>query len=479
MNGYVVYGGGEVGNQCCDRLRKGGHEVCYGLDKMKCGEDIIQGIYTYSLGTEPKEDKDKLTVIICLTDGLLHKGVGDKLFDHGYRRIVFLPISFCIPDKAKRELTRQYNRFLQADSNLDNEIIEDYSKYITPNLEPSNSILRDYGDTVITWCGIEMLFTESLELWKGDLAKVHGKDEYKDKSIAISNPVKSLFDYFAMNENNPERYFNSKKEPVSDDKMARVLSAREELYDVFEREYDRGMDFFIEGAPCAIWNPKHYWNLVGGHHRTTYLLHKGHTFFPIRVARSDFDEWANEIEKNRLCEHINANGIDRFYAPVPHPGFLNFPSKYENREKVALEAVLSYFGFPIMCKMSEYVVLDAVEDEGYFARVMSRCGAIRAVFMSVSQRQREAAGMLNKVLFREEVEVVDEVQDGDQFDIVFCEESAMEKYIHLCKEIMIVERTSEDSGDVGQHGGESKVIFREYRKGKYHSFVAYNTKETA
>ncbi len=454
---FVIYGVGEIGNICYQLLRQNGYEIVYGLDKKKSGEGLLPNVYTYILGEEPKElARGKYVVVICLANGLLHKDVADNLYKSGYRYIVFLPIAHSIDDHTKGRLTANYNAILECNSDVVGIELHDYSRYKKFEFSTNGSLLRENDGEYTVFCGIEMLYSESIELWTGDKNKVFIQLKYEDRSIAMMHPCKVLFDYLGSKRIDCNLYFESKKKEPDENEKKEELIAREELYYIFKAEHNKGMHFFIDSAPKAVWNPKNYWNLVGGHHRTLYLLHEGHTVFPIKVRKADFETWVNAAALKNIVNYLNEKKITRLYAPIPHPAFLNFMSKYENGGKTELESILSFLA-DYDC--SELSILDSLNDEGYFARVFDRIGVRRVLFYNREKEQRELALLLGKLLYRlNDDNIVEHLSNNERFDIILCEEKDVEQYRKICNHFMFVYRIAYAcKKEAGQ------VIFSEYR----------------
>lgn len=413
------------GGNCYKSLSEQGYCVLAALDKHKSGDHIIEGLYTYKLGTEPDAwNKADCVVVVCLANGMIHKNVADELYSLGYSYIVFLPLNYCIDDGTKRRLTRIYNDILLADPVMTVHTVSDYAQYALPDMEAGSSIISQTAKHITVWMRLEMLFSESLELWKGDKAKIHTKTEYKDRNIACANPCKALFDYFELQIDSSDEYFKSRKEVKSSDEIKKELHQREALYRLFKREHDRGMQFFIEGAPEVVWNPRNYCNLVGGHHRTLFLLHEGHGLFPVKMRYDDFEKWHNETACQELKDYIHKYRVEKFYAPLPHPCFLNFPVSWEDTGDTKLAAVLQFFAHT---KLAGLTVLDCSDDEGYFARNMERVGAKEVLFLNCNGQQTELAALFDRLLYREDVQIkkgeLEELSGIHKWDVVFALEN--------------------------------------------------------
>ncbi len=486
---FIIYGGGEVGNNCYRKLREQGHHVLAALDQKKSGEHIVEGLYTYKLGTEPIElDKSNCIVIICLADGMTHKDVADKLYSLGYAYIIFLPLNYCMPDREKRELTRLYNCVLSAALEMQDHVVASYDQYVFPDITMDSSIIHKTSQNMTVWMRLELLFSESLDLWQGDKNKMNVKAEYKDRNIACNNPCKSLFDFYALKTNSSDDYFDSRKRTKSFEEKRKELSQREKLYRLFKREYERGMGFFIEGAPEVVWNPKNYCNLVGGHHRTLFLLHEEQTLFPVKMKYSDFEKWYNEKVFLELKDYIYHHQIEQFYAPLPHPCFLNFPVQCEDIGKTKLVDLMHFFAND---NISDMTVLDYSNDEGYFARNMDRIDAKEVTFLNDNLQERELADLFNRLLYRNNVQiregVLDVLGENDKFDIVFAlnrddaesffPEGQLKLLGSLCSQYLIMETTKEDEIEKIQvyTGLKNYVsIHREYKSGQIWELGAYS-----
>ncbi len=473
---FIIYGGGEVGTNCYQALSREGYYVEFVIDKNRNGLDVIDGLYTYKLGEEPRGYFDKVVIIICLANGMIHKDIADGLYNRGYQYIVFLPMQYCIPDKEKRRLTKLYNKVLMAEKQIVSDHIFSYKKYYDSDFNVENGVIQKNESYIVGWCGLEILFSESIDLWKGDKAKVHTKRQYKDRHIAMNNPCKALFDFYNLSVNSCDLYFNSKKEYVDANRQRKELIQREKLYRLYKREHNRGLDFFIEGAPPVIWNPKNYFNLVGGHHRTLFLLHEEHSLFPVKIQREDFEKWKNEKWWRKLKDYIADNGIKQLYAPLPHPGFLNFPSKCEDNGKTRLEKVMRIFA---EIDIAEMTVLDCNEDEAYFARNMERIGVKKAVFQSKSLEQLQLAKICNHLLYRDRVVIqnADLGIENKKYDVVFGKARDIEKLEQICTRYLFVEcegNIERKKYIENKHCfQEYQCLFREYQHGEIVEFGMY------
>lgn len=480
----VIYGAGEVGNICYKRLQESGYCVVAAIDKNQCGRQAINGIFTYKIEEFPKAFKqmNELVVVICLADGLAHRDVADILYQMGFQYIIFLPLDYCINDSEKIQLMRIYNKVLEGINDHAKVIIKNYSNFYLKDIGVSNSILLTTKGHYTVWLGMELLFTESLELWEGDKTKIHGKDEFKDKSIANDDPNEMLFHFFDLRTGDYERYFSSYKGEKTDEQKRSELEKREKLYRLFKQEHNKGMSFFIESAPHVVWNPRNYFNLVGGHHRTMYLLSEGHTVFPVVVSKRDFIKWCNTAVYKDFVAYIKCHHIERLYAPLPHPGMLNFPVKCEAFGETKLKVIMHFMAH---LKINDMRILDCSGGQAYYARNMERIGVKEAIYIDDSRENIELTMLMNDLLYRNNVDAkcirIEELPFDVIYDVVF----ALDKFEGQifdseCMILKILERITkkylfwEFSIDSEQEYilknssfSDFRLLHREYRAGKY------------
>lgn len=468
---FVIYGTGEVGKSFYNNCKNQGWSVTYAIDRDKCGSDILNGVITYRLGEEPYTERKEVIVVICLADGLEHRKVVENLVEQGYQYMVCLPLGLFISEEKKIKMIMQYDQIIAGCIEDKYREVSEIRQYLMPAFDTEQAVLIRNGHWLVVNCPLEILFTECVELCQGDKTKLVTNVKYKNKSIASSNPCKELFDFFAGQEEKCDLYFLSKDVQYSFEKKRDILMKRFSLYQTFLKEYNKGMHFFIVSATEAVWNSKNYWNLVGGHHRTSFLLHKGHKLFPIKVTKKDFEWWCNDKASEKLELYIREHNIKNMYAPIPHPAFLDFPARNENGEKTCLEAVLNFLSeFDI----SEYYIADTLLDEAYFARVFDRIGAAKAVYVNNNIQQQELSKLCCTLLYRNNVEIMSTLDE--EYDIIFCNREERKKWQYICKKLMFQETWMETDQKMIFDENE-QVIFKEFSNDRWHLMTVKNVKD--
>ena len=116
------------------------------------------------------------------------------------------------------------------------------------------------------------------------------------------------------------------------------------------------------------------------------MLSEGKTLFPVKMKKEDFAYWCNEEALAELREFINENDIVSTYAPISHPGFLDFPSRTENFGKTKLQAIIRFIEKE---GLTNFSVLESEISEGYFSRFLLYAGATTSHYASDDATKQE------------------------------------------------------------------------------------------
>ena len=269
----VVYGAGELGRQTYERLKEKNVCTIAFLDKKATGK--IDGIPILSPSDKALTliERAVAVVVICLKAGNEHRQIADDLYLNGYKKIMFLPLNYAMPYNTKIRLTQLYNKA------LDGEIVwsdvKEYDEYICIEWR-DDAVIREEREWVRVWINQEILFSEDYVNWKGDMEKIHLVNEGIDVNLNAYYWNHELFDYIDGIRSECKDYLSIFNIQQGTKGEIEKICDRERLVADLNQKLSYGLDFFIEAASEVAWNNKGYFNLVGGHHRTIFLQHRGY-----------------------------------------------------------------------------------------------------------------------------------------------------------------------------------------------------------
>lgn len=325
----VLYGFNRYTKKQIEILREQGFS-CRGIID-RCAEAIkgYQGIKLVSDITE-LGDTGNVCVFIMLRNALNHMQVARTLYQQGVRKIIFVPMEQNFYDREVQcELIIKYNAMLQHQyASLKNipYVSEDFFERVT---EPFCSVAMEFHDDVIAWVSAEKIYTT-----------VKASDGYDDIPIAAFKPYISLFEFLEGGEADISEYVSlfGISAVSGDDRKKEIVTIRKQLFDYFENEINRGLEYFVVSAPSAQWNENGYLNLRGGHHRCMYLLNKGYRKIPVRISYE-------------AVSKLNAK-YSQYHWSNEYFGYIIAVQKFLGRDQLCNIAVMCAEGFPETIKQN-------------------------------------------------------------------------------------------------------------------------------
>lgn len=361
----VVYGAGECGEAICKQFRNAGYTVVGFIDRKKRGELCGLPIEGSDSGTY----KRSAIVFIALSNGNLHMSVTRQLFREGYQYVICLPLGFGLSSDKQNEIIRNYADCMCG--KMQNIWAYEKEDLVTDFFIEQNKLLDswDEKELKVIWVGKNIVFSEAKDKYPGDIERLPNNPELFDFPVALRKPYYILYDYFDGKPVDVNGYFSIYKEEPSSERKRDILAERYELFKLMKKEKQQGnLSFFENSAPTAQWNEKGYFNLVGGHHRTTFLIHQGMESVPILVNKKDYISWCNleaiTRHKDLLFEKQSRVNFDA-------PFFRYRLSEYQVFEQNVYDKVLEQLW---ALRKEHGAVLDASTWDGMFALAAKRLG---------------------------------------------------------------------------------------------------------
>ena len=407
----LVWGTGKLATRYLRINLFAGHEILGFVDSHKA-DSLFWGYKVYSPEEMGVLDYDYLVICVAKeNDVILNKcieeGVDLKKVFFAIGKTFFKGV-----DQKYVEQLQGVDDFFDIFPVLCKNIKEtsEYGKYyrdVTMLGEEAEdgSLIQNLGEThVVAWIPIELLFSERQE---DNFLTVY-TDEWKRQNRVWENhpliafePYRNLFQFFLNGADYPDKYcswyqylFISRgmdSEYTDED----LIEKRYREFMNMQRELNQGMTFFIEHPATAKWNPKGYFNLVDGHHRTAFLYYSGLTRMPVQLTKSDYKLWCNREAAMEVRQFAIEQGREEFYQPILNPYFFKLRTYREGFTKSRLHHLLEYFN---STRFTGKKVVDIGAYLGYMGQAFCRMGA-DVTLIEADPFHYELMQKVNKLLY--------------------------------------------------------------------------------
>lgn len=387
----LIYGAGLLGREIYGKVK--------GIYDVKCYVDRKTDV---GVSTDiPVRDLEHIAeyrgcvVIICVHNGNWHYEIAEDLFDRGFEKILFLALNDTYKETEALCMNRIYNFFIEEQYDCLREI-PCYQEMKGTDFK--ERIIRKNDKYVTAYCGRELLYSY-------DKIDEHQKDKisqeallFWDVPMSAFKPFTSLFRYFMFGEGNSDLYVRNMRRLNNSFDMGEeeFLHSQYLIYQLLEKEYEKGIEV-LQYSPIDVkWNPRGYFNVVDGHHRCTFYYLKGMQNLPVRMTREDYETWMNAASADRIKEILNGNA-DILRMKISHPVLANGKCRYMEHGKTVLDVMQEwiYEGGYTFCS-----VIELSDCQAYYSRNlyrMKRADTITA--LACSEEDRKVALALNDLQY--------------------------------------------------------------------------------
>lgn len=397
----IIYGAGGLGCKRAKELMEAGYHVVGFLDKKADSRKVLLNlpIYLPQDLTFFSSSREDTIIIICIHNALWHQDIALSLNELGYENILFLPIGERYVSDMRMKLDDGYKYF--ADQNYEKiDTLPTYSTLVNIDLLINDAVIEENSKFVTVWMELTSIFTnEELKERGNKLTNTYG-----DISICTLTPYIELFKFCKYGEGDISLYCEAFKEVQNTSDVYTIdefIQDRLELYEIFRSELNKGIDYFINAAPLLKWNSQYYhFNVVEGHHRLVFLMVEGLRKVPVKISRKDFDTWANSQTFYKCKEFIRRHKIQKWEAPISHPGFYNFEYTGEKVNPTILMILQRSLG---LLDFSAVTFGDLSYSGGYYARAFKSMGCSTVYCFDNSSEHMEFTRLLNKLTFMDDI----------------------------------------------------------------------------
>lgn len=359
----LIYGAGVFGREIYSKIRDIYQVQCFIDRRVDIGKEMSVPVRDL----EHISEYSDCAVVICVHDGNWHYEIAENLYKHGFEKILFLALSDVYKKNEAFLMKKMYNLFLERQ--FDCLVgIPCYSEMKSDIFR--ENVIRKNDEFVTAYCNKEMLYSYD----KVDDHQIGKMSEeiisYLDVPIIAHKPYIELFRFFMYGEGNCELYINNMRRLNNSFDMAEeeFLKSQYLIYQLLEREYEKGFDAF-QYAPIDVkWNARGYFNVIDGHHRCAFYCLKGLQNLPVRMTREDYDIWVNKVRFEQLKRILLE---ERFtpYIRINHPMMQEYKCCCVEFEKTVLDVMLEWLYEE---KQTFHSALELSKCQGYYSRNLYR-----------------------------------------------------------------------------------------------------------
>lgn len=411
----ILYGINNYAEEKYEILKRKGFQVIAFFDRRASELNRKYRIPVFTLEEEGFEAKDEICVIIMLQNAMQHDAIARDLLKKGYCKILFIPMNDYIEITAATNLREYYNYFMQEEWGMLHNIPILQKNLLFHKIDYQYSIIKRSDNWIKAWIPIELIYTNPHSAVEGRKKL----EKYADVPISAYYPYIEMFKYLegeSASLQYLEEYGVNSCHYSNGYVNLDIILQRRRLYDIYLKEINRGMDFFISSAPTVKWNDRGFFNLLEGQHRIAFLWSKEYTYIPASLSCEDFFKWDNKKQLEKFICYIKNSGIRTLCTPLPHPMFKGFPAIKEHVGKTILSIVQSYLDSDMLVGKS---VLDISGFQGYFGRNAYRMGAESVCIFE--NENIEIVNQLNKIQQMEDIKICTRLEElaGKEVEIVF------------------------------------------------------------
>lgn len=278
-----------------------------------------------------------------------------------------------------------------------------------------NSVIQEGNGTVTVYIPADLCFTstkeclQSLEFW--ELIQDRLQTDTLDVPIYMGYYRMVYFFRACMGAVPNVRATLKAYEDWAADTAWNVSTAYErvvnrmQVYNGMESVSKMGDGFFRARPVQVEWNPKGYFNIVDGHHRTCFYVAKGISLIPAVMSKEDHEKWIHRDALKRCLDFISGRkNMAAAYAPIPHPNFYQFPTYRDVGGHTRIQMIAEFLALN-QISFRGRTVLDAGAYYCYLSQFFSRLGA-KVTAVEYERESHEFAKLLNELLYCGDIDCI-------------------------------------------------------------------------
>lgn len=373
-NQIILYGVNQYSLKLSQVLKLHNYEIIAYFDMRYKELNLIDDTPVYGLNDNPFQNvsKEHIVLIIMLQNALQHDRIVKDAINQGFHKIIFLPMSSVFNKNLADKMRYNYNKLLAGQFDKIDKLPLVNIEMFEQKMSDKDTVIKREGNQLIVWMPIELIYSNPKDKLNNDSKLLR----YADVPIAAYYPYMQLFYFLKGKKVNSEQYLDEYgknschyKNNFTD---ADIIKQRSELYLVYKRELNEGMDFFKSSAPVARYNLRGYFNLLEGQHRCVFLIQEQFSYIPIRISITDYTIWKSKNNAKILMDYLKLVNVNELIMPLENPYFKKINSRFQLIGSESLICLQEFLGSNMMKNCS---VLEFTDFQGYYSRNAVRMNA--------------------------------------------------------------------------------------------------------
>lgn len=415
---YIIYGASYAGKVIYETMHRAGYRIRCFLDRRAEEIGTQCGLPVYTPDRYPHRDFEDTVIVIAVRVPFEHEAIASFLYQLGYDKIIYRPCSGSLP--AQSELMSAEDNYERLLSGRGVSEALTFVKYLGQFHEKrlfDDSIIHEDDRSVTVYLPTDLCFTNtkecvrSLGLW----------EPVKDSILLESLDLPVYMGYYSTvyffracmgTTPNVRAAIKAYEDWIADTpiSMWNVSTAHErvvermQVYNGLESVCKMGDGFFRAHPVQVEWNPKGYFNIVDGHHRTCFYVAKGIPLIPAVMSKEDHEKWIHWDALKKCLDFISGKNMLAAYAPIPHPNFYQFPTYRDVGGHTRIQMIAEFLALNRISFQGR-TVLDAGAYYCYLSQFFARLGA-KVTAVEYDRESHEFAKLLNELLYCGDIDCI-------------------------------------------------------------------------
>ncbi len=366
---YVVYGAGGNCYHIIRLFQNTNYCIEAILDQRADTIHDVMGIPVYTLEEYRKAElaKEKYIIIISIKNVFDHASIARDLIEFGFENIIYKPFPILQGGNGEAwdSINYVYEMLVEKkdfSAATQNKIVA-CSELRTLRIFIDELFIRGSEQEVVCWLPVELICNYNRE------------DAYGLLPISSYYPLVELYQYllncgaehkWKRIEDNFALYcsewIEKENQLFTDSLKQSMVDSRIKVFYQMQKKSDIDREFFIRNAVFVKRvDSFRFCLLSSGRNRLSFLAAKGSRYIPVRMDRSDYEDWLNICEFEKFRKILEGIKNSKLFTNLQHPLMISYAS--ETIDYVPL------FCMPVIMEIFKFLHWKSAHNKGNYYKI--------------------------------------------------------------------------------------------------------------